>query len=397
LFLVPGSAFFVKQENYFTINAEASFPRKFVEKIEIAVERIKDKKNPILVVDLSANCDPNGLARSKVVTRHKDVISYDALLDKLFKSSFSENKHITLMLFVDACSSGLIIPKIKEKLSCSDDEKQECRYIGLDGNKYKYKISIYTASNNNGTQKSEFLESLNFISKLEDGKNQKGYGLNNSGILTFLSLDKVNNHSFWSSFSGINEKLSSKGEMSVIIKLLNSDNPEYRDAAFATLVAKASNATEKEAVISALVEVLKNEESSDWANLRASAILIDVAQRNKMVIDTLVEIIKDRKTGEKRRSNAISTLGFMAKGNEMVIGTFVDVVEIDRNDRKTMEDKFYAIVVLGEIAQGDINAISALEKFIQDQKENKDVQQEDKFNKLIQQAADEALNKIKQP
>ncbi len=394
LFLMPGTAFFVKQENYFTIDSKARFPHDFVDKVEFAVDRITDKNNPTLVVDLYANCAPEALAFSKETTKHKDIISYDDFLDKLFKSSFNKNKHIKLMLFLDACSSDAIIPKIKEKLSCIDDEKQECLYTGLDGNKYKYQISVYTTSNN-GVVKSEFLKTLTFISKLENCKNQKGYGLNNNGILTFLSLDKINYHSFWSSFSGINEKLASQGNVNVIIKLLNSDDSDVSGFVFETLVAKVKNTTEKETIISTLIDVLKNEKSSVGAYLRASIILMDVAKGNNLVIDALIDIIKDSKAEKKRRTNAISTLGSIAKENEIVIKTFIAVLESDKNDEEAIEDKSYAIVVLGEIAEGNIDAINAIEKTIKDQKENGYIQREDEFNKFIK-TAEETLEKIKQ-
>ena len=50
LFNSPDGAFFVKQENYFTVDTRHA--NRFVKEVKNAVNKIKDKKDPILVANL---------------------------------------------------------------------------------------------------------------------------------------------------------------------------------------------------------------------------------------------------------------------------------------------------------------------------------------------------------
>jgi hypothetical protein len=55
LFCSSDGAFCVKPSNYVTIDSFASFPDEFTKKIKEAVDKIKYKKNPILIVSLNSH------------------------------------------------------------------------------------------------------------------------------------------------------------------------------------------------------------------------------------------------------------------------------------------------------------------------------------------------------
>jgi len=183
VFCDPDGAFRVKKENYVTIKRDAAFPEDFSTKFKEAVNKIKDKSNPILIVALESHGDKGVLYRE---TSKKDIINYDknsdkpGLVDILFENSFDVDevgKKITLMLFIDVCFSGSIIPVIQKKVSCDTTTNEECPLEGTDGASYKQKISVYTsAPSNERSWGIEFWDNLNLVSKLEDIRTKKAVG-----------------------------------------------------------------------------------------------------------------------------------------------------------------------------------------------------------------------------
>jgi hypothetical protein len=239
---------------------KASFPDGFAEKFKEAVDKTKGKKDPILIVALASHGDKGIIGRQP-----HDYISYDDLLDTLFKNSFEVNKDITLMLFVDACHSGSIIPIIQKKLSC-DANKENCTFEGTDGAHYKYKISIYTsAPSDERSWENEFLEGLNDVSNLEDCKDKESCGLNDNGVSKFMSSKHDDDYVIWRSFSGKNEKLLS----------LNSDKKGLKQ------------------VIEDNIFILQNDIDVS-GRVNAASLLGDIApQGDKVVIEALSDALKN--------------------------------------------------------------------------------------------------------
>jgi hypothetical protein len=306
LFCSADGAFCVKQDNYITVDMKASFPEGFTEKIKEAVDKIKNQDNPTLIIALSSH---GQVGRTSHQTQKGvyDKIYYDknkgelGLLDVIFENSFSVNKDITLMLFVGACHSGSIIPIAQKKLSC-DANEEGCVFEGTDGGFYKYKMSVYASSPSDRTAwDNEFLETLNLVNKLEDCKDKEGCGLNDNGTLTFLSLDYLDDHVFWSSFSGKNEKLLSDGDKNISLKLSDSKDEGLSDQAnLATC--KATYKKGKESLAATLCCAVKNEADID-VRLRVITTLGGIIHgfkddEKKMIKEALLYVIKNDKNKE---------------------------------------------------------------------------------------------------
>ncbi|PIP54144.1 MAG: hypothetical protein COX07_06970, partial [Bacteroidetes bacterium CG23_combo_of_CG06-09_8_20_14_all_32_9] len=90
-----------------------------------------------------------------------------------------------------------------------------------------------SATSDKTGQGGEFFHVLTLVSKLQDCKDKETCGLNNNGTLALLSLDGYNDHVFWSSFSGEDEKLSSDGDINIPVKLLAGNTLELRERGFA--------------------------------------------------------------------------------------------------------------------------------------------------------------------
>lgn len=281
LFCDSDGAFCVKQENYFTIDMGACFPEDFADKFKGAVDKIKDKKNPILIVALSSHGGEGFIASQA----EPGFILYFNLISTLFKNSFEINKDITLMLFVDACHSGSIIPIIQKKLSCTDS-KETC-YEGTDGANYKNKILVYTAAPSDEVGWGiDFWDSLNKVSKQEDCKNKESCGLNDKGISTFISSKEFNDYVIWSSFSKKNEKLLSsnsdkKGlqtEIKYYINILKNGGNAYVRAKAARTLREIAPPGDKE-VIDALNYVTKND-ADEGVRKTANEVLAEIDPKN---------------------------------------------------------------------------------------------------------------------
>ncbi len=321
LFCSSDGAFCVKQDNYITIDMEACFPEDFADKFKEAVGKITNKKNPILIFALVSHGE-EGLLHHQA----QDDIKYEDLLDTLFENTIELNKEITLMLFVSACYSGSIIPVIQEKLHCNDTE-EDCN-LGTDGVCYRHKISVYTsAPSDKASWGSEFLEVLNLVNNLEDCKDKENCGLNYNGILTFLSLDNMNDHTFWSSFYGKNEKLpSSADDKDVVVKLLNSNNSELSLHAAVTLYKTASKGDKK--AIATFIDALKNCKDPN-VRMFAAGMLGEIAQGDEDAIEALNCALKSDKD-KYVRLTVVSAFGKAAlQGNEKAIKALHYTVEND--------------------------------------------------------------------
>jgi len=343
LFCSSDGAFKVKQDNYVTIDMKASFPDGFAEKFKEAVDKIKDKKDPILIVSLMSH----GVEGIILRQTHSNI-SYDKFLDTLFENSFKVNKDITLILFVNACHSGSIIPIIKDKLSCKD-RKKDC-FEGIDSEHYKYKISVYTSAPSNESAKgdTEFLDGLNRASKQEDCKDKENCGLNDKGGLTFLLSKQNRRYVFWSSFSD-------KAVIEDLLGALKNTKDEKVRASVADELGVITQEGDK-TVIKILLNILQNVQEDKETRSNAARGLGNIAQGNKTVIKVLVSTLKDDKDQQVRLMSAIA-LGKIAQGDR----TAIDVLLYALKNDEDVDVRDHAAQALGSVAQeGDKEIIDAL-------------------------------------
>ena len=274
MFCDPNGAFGVKQENYVAVDMDVSFPEGFSAKIKEAVDKIKDKKDPILIIALSAHGGEGVIGQQK-----NKNIKYEEMVDLLFENSFGIQKDITVMIFIEACYSGSIIPVIQSKLCC-DGSQENCLFEGLDGGCYEHKISVFaSAPAEKESWGNRFFNTLNFISKRDEYKDKAIGVLNNKGISAFISSKRYwgagsDDRVFWSSFSGKDEVLTSNGHDS---------------------------------------------------------------KRSKKIIKNDVETIKDATKDLSLRLAAVKELGYIAMGDQTVIDALLYVVENDID--KNMQDE----------------------------------------------------------
>jgi len=332
LFTDPDGAFRAKLENYITIDMDADFPEGFASKIKEAVNLIKDKDNPILIMALSSHG-----SEGYIIPQNKDLIAYDVLAETIIANTFNVNNKMTLMLFVESCYSGSIIPVIKTKLACSNEYQEKC-FTSIDGGRYKNKMEIYTsAPSNDSSPGGQFLKILNAINKIDSCKSE-GCGFNDLGKSTFLALDGNMLTSFWNSFEGENKK-------------------------FIADATDIKNAVGNKTIINGLINMLKNAQNdipsilnlvSPDLSVGASAIinrLGKIANGDKDAITTLINVIKDDKNNIY---DAIEALGNIAIGDNEAIKTIIDVLK----NRKGCHDVIFE--ALGKIAFGNKDAINAL-------------------------------------
>jgi hypothetical protein len=367
LFLDPKGAFGIEQENYITVEMEASFPKGFGRKIKQAVNKIKSEKDPTLIVAIHSHG-----SKGKLKRQNQESIPYEKLLDLLFEKTFSVNKDIKIVLFIESCFSGSIIPIIKEKLSCTSTDT-ECLFEGSDGGNYKSRVSVYTsAPDNQAAFFTEFWDVLNYVSMFDEYKDKENSGLNRAGILAFLSLeiqgDGLSNiHNFWSSYTGCDDEINKlvndpKSKVSVNVtppgELMREDiQNDHKQAEILPLILynfPSLNDADKKLAISTAIDFLKD---TNKAFREYSAFILGLeAIGNKDVIDALSDVIKTD-TEANVRKQAVMSLGNIAKGDETAINALSYVIKNDKDANVRME----AVTSLQKIVQkNDNTAIETL-------------------------------------
>ena len=348
---------------------EAAFPEAFASKIKEAVNKIKHKKNPTLIIAIDSHGNTECVGR-----QHKPYIAYDDLVDEIINNSFKISNKITVMLFLDTCHSGSIIPVIKTKLACSSENKEKC-FSGIDGQKYESKIIVYTASQSEDFSfGSELWEIIATINSLPDCKDEF-CGFNDLGEATFLALDYRMSNSLWNSFKGKKEDLlttatngkNAVGDKKTIQDLIKSIkiNTDYhfRIRSINTLANIANG--DKDA-ISFLINIFKNE-TLLVVRQHAAIALGKIAKCDKDAIVTLLEILKNDSSISIRK-RAIETLGEIAENDEETINYLLYIFEND--DSGTVGS--YAAEALGNIGVGNKNLITVFMRQLKNPKINEE-------------------------
>jgi len=329
LFCSLDGAFRVKPDNYIVMDVQ--FKEGMSVDFKQAVNKIKDKKDPVLIVALASHGEKGSICSQTIPD-----ISYDEILDMLFQNSFEINKDITVMLFINACYSGSIIPILQKKLSCDESTKENCTFEGTDGGHYRHKVSVYTAAPSDEVAwGNQFFKTLNNVTKKENCKDKASCGLNDSGVLTFMSSKNDDDYVAWSSFAGKNENLLA----------LNNDR-------------KGS-----QTVIKYFINNLKNHKDPKVRASAADNLDDTLAKGNETVIVALIDALKNDKD-DKVRASATKSLGKIAlQGNETVIVALIDALKNDKDDKVRAS----AAKSLGKIAlQGDKTAIETLSYALKD-------------------------------
>ena len=384
LFCSADGAFRVKSNHYFTIRMNAPFPSGFAKKFKEAVDKIKDKKKPTLIVALVSHGTPGIICRQT-----KNDLNYDDLLDILFKNSVEVNKDITIILFDAACHSGSIIPIIQKKLSCNSS-KEDCAFEGTDSFHYKYKISLYAAAPSDKVAwNTEFLDALNLVSKQEECKDKESCGLNDKGVLTFLLTKSLKHYLvFWSSFQNTSS-------IDILVSTLKNDkNQDYERAsaadALGVMVQKGDKTT-----INLLITTLKNDKEDNTVRASAAGALgIMILKGDKTVITALIDVLKNDKNDDPVRASAIDALGNTAREDRAAIETLIDALRNDKNAFIRHE----AAGALGKIApHGDKTVIDALCYAINIDPKNKNEQKDNislTIERCVRKVAAGILGKI---
>lgn len=356
LFCDSEGAFCTKTDNYFTIDTEASFPDEFASKFKEAVDKIKSKNNPILIISLSSH----GL-QGEIYRQTQAHIDYDKLLDVLFKNSFEVNKDIKLILFIEACYSGSVIPIIKSKLSCGK-VKGSCSFEGTDGFYYKNKISVYTSGPaSETTTAGVFLNVLSVVSKFKDCQDRETCGLNDEGILTFLSLGNQTQQLYWDSFSGKRKKSSLVADKNKSIKILDSSDSKIRKTAILSLSKYKNDKT----VIKALASILKNDSDDSLRALAADMLSLVAEEGDKIAIEALNYALHNNTNKHVLVTTASSLFSIAQEGDKTTIEALLYVFE--KNTQTTV--RVYVVMALGKIAKGNKDVITVFRDAAKNEKD----------------------------
>ena len=185
VFTSQNGAFRVPQNNYITIDMQASFPDGFTSKVTEAMAKIESEKNPLLILALESHGVRGDLKRKNLSS-----IGYYTLFNFLLKNTLEQYPQTQVMIFLDACYSGSAIPELKDLAS-------------------KYKVSIYTLSDdeNSGFGR-PFFSAIGYLGSKSKYRSA-GVGLNPEGYYIFdkimyavhtVSWDKEHSTGYWSSF-----------------------------------------------------------------------------------------------------------------------------------------------------------------------------------------------------
>ena len=390
LFCSLDGAFRVKPDNYIVMDVQ--FKEGMSVDFKQAVNKIKDKKDPVLIVALASHGEKGSICSQTIPD-----ISYDEILDMLFQNSFEINKDITVMLFINACYSGSIIPILQKKLSCDESTKENCTFEGTDGGHYRHKVSVYTAAPSDEVAwGNQFFKTLNNVTKKENCKDKASCGLNDSGVLTFMSSKNDDDYVAWSSFAGKNENLLAlnndrKGSQTVIKYFINNlknhKDPKVRASAADNL--DDTLAKGNETVIVALIDALKNDKDDKVRASAAKSLGKIALQGDKTAIETLSYALKDNYVC----NDAIEALDSISPKENKVATEALSYVLKNNKDSAVRYDA--ANVLNHIVGAGDETAFQALSyAATKDKSANVRNKANDALQNIInlEKIADDALN-----